>query len=175
MENTRVLDAIGLIGRFVSDHWDSFIDQVEITDELLDRGFSSAEINDAFRWIENNTLGPKAKVFKKHATTSQKPKAVKAPKAKKAKKPEIMEYSLRQLNSMESTKIDSKAFGLLLQYLSLGLIDNALMEDIIQRALQSENVMVGQKEMRRITALTLFNCYQTQWKELLGKTNTLLQ
>ncbi|MBP7844756.1 MAG: DUF494 family protein [Proteobacteria bacterium] len=157
MDNTRVLDAIGLIGRFVSDHWDSFIDQVEITDELIDRGFSSSEINDAFSWIESNTLGAKSK----------------QPKLKNAKAPPP--YSLRQLNSMESTKIDSKAFGFLLEYLNRGLIDNVLMEDIIQRALQSENSMVGKKEMRRITALTLFNCYQSQWKEILNRSNPLIQ
>jgi Smg protein len=160
MNNTRVLDAIGLIGRFVSDHWDSFIDHVEITDELADRGFTSGEINAAFLWIENNTLGPRSK--------SQKLKA----KNSKSKKPE---YSLRQLNALESAKIDNKAFGLLLQYLIDGLIDNQIMEDIIQRALQSENAMVGKKEMRRIAALTLFNGYQSQWKELLHRSNPLIQ
>jgi len=51
------MDAVGLIGRYVADNWESMVDHVEIHDELLNLGFSTREISDAFRWIEKNTLG----------------------------------------------------------------------------------------------------------------------
>ena len=75
---------------------------------------------------------------------------------------------------MELAKLEPKAFGLLLDYHNRGIIDSFLMEEIIDRAMQSDSPIVGKKELRRLTALTLFNRFQFEWKELLQNSNTLV-
>lgn len=152
--NPKVMDAVGVIGRFVADHWESMINQDEIADELMNLGFSNREISDAFKWIERNTLGSPG-------DTHPLPEASIKP-------------GIRVLSPMEQAKINPSAYSLVTSYYDRGLLDATLLEDIIERAMRSEAEEVEEKELRRITALTLFNRVQAEWRDYLHTTNTLV-
>jgi len=157
MNKPRVLDAVGVIGRFVSDYWDSCVHYGEISEELFDRGFSDGEIEDAYIWIEQSTLGPKG-AFKDQGN----------------RETFATQQSIRRLGPLEDAKLDSKAHGALISYFNKGLIDSVLLEEVLSRVMQSASSIVGKKELRRLTALTLFNRFQVEWKELLQHSNMLL-
>ncbi len=157
--NPKVMDAVGFIGRYVADHWESIVDQDEICDELTNLGFSNTEITDAFRWIERNTLGSDEGTFEDGATSDH-TAGIRPP--------------VRVLTAIEQSKISSDAYGVLMGYYNRGLIEPVLLEEIIERALQSESEEIGGTEIRRITSLTLFNKVQAEWREYLRTTNTLV-
>ncbi|MBS1984717.1 MAG: DUF494 family protein [Bdellovibrionales bacterium] len=150
--NPKVMDAVGLIGKFVSENWESIVNHEEILDELQNQGFSSREITDAFRWIERNTLGPDEPL--KDTFSIQPP--------------------VRALSPIESAKLTPEAYGVLLRCYERGLIDSLILEDILERIVRSEAEEVGIKEVRRLTALTLFTRVQSEWRDYLHSTNTLI-
>lgn len=153
MNNPKVMDAVGFISRFMSDHWESMVDSSEVRDELSHQGFSSKEIADAFKWIEANTLG---------ADDESAP-------AEPQEKP-----SMRALTESEREKLSPQAVGLLIQFYDRGIIDALFLEEILERVTKSEQDELDEKEVRRITALTLFTRIQDDWLEILHSTNTLI-
>jgi len=159
MNNPKVMDAVGFIGRYVADHWETMVDQDDICDELLNLGFSNREITDAFRWIERNTLGSDEGTFEDGAT-SEHLAGIKPP--------------VRVLSAIEQSKITPAAYGVLMSYYDRGMIEPVLLEDILERTMRSESEEVSEREMRRITSLTLFNKVQAEWREYLHTTNTLV-
>lgn len=150
----KVMDAVGVIGRFVADHWEAMINQEEICDELVNMGFSNREISDAFRWIERNTLG--------------------SPEDRHPLPEAGIKPAVRVLGTLEQTKIQPEAYGQISTYYDRGLLDATLLEDIIERAMRSDSEEVDEREIRRITALTLFNRVQAEWRDYLHTTNTLV-
>jgi uncharacterized protein Smg (DUF494 family) len=153
----KVMDAIGLIGRYVQDHWENFIDHSEILSALSNEGFSKEEISHAFKWIEQNTLGLESEVIDEEPSHMP---TIKPP--------------LRVLGPIENAKLTTNAFELLTKIYNRGLIDAVLLEEIIDRLMRSESEEVGELEARRVAALTLFNRVQSDWRELLQRTNTLV-
>lgn len=148
----RILDVVGYIGRFVSAHWDSIADHSEITDELMNLGFSDAEISDAFQWIERHTLGLKdQKVVRGHGN-----------------------ITMRPLGHSERAKFSAPAYGLLVDLVGRGILDALTLEEVIEKCMKSEPEELNKEEVRRVTALTLFNHHQPEWSELLHTTNTLV-
>ena len=156
--NPRVMDAVGFISRFVADHWESIADSGEILDELMNQGFSNREISNAFKWIEENTLG--SDLANGTDEDLAPPFSIRPPH--------------RVLSPIERSKITPSAQGLLMRYYERGLLEAVLLEEIIERIMRSESEDVGDKEVKRITALTLFNRVQSDWRELLHSTNTLV-
>ena len=155
MNNPRVMDVVGFIGKFVTDNFDGPFDQEEILDELLSQGFSSREISDAFKWIERNTLGdPKDTPIG----------AVLAPQR----------APMRVLTVAEQSKISPKAFGQLMSLNERGILDAVLLEEIIERLMKYEPEDITDKEVRRIAALSVFTRVQAEWRDFLHQTNTLL-
>ena len=155
MNNPKVMDAVGLIGKFVTDNWEYVVDPTDMLDELENRGFSSREISDAFKWIERNTLG-----------------AMDARNEEKI--PEADRPSVRILTTVEQSKLASGASALLQRIYDRGIIDVALFEEILDKALKSESEEVTEKEMRRIASLTVFTRVQAEWRDFLRSTNTLV-
>ena len=151
--NPKVMDAVGFISRFVNDHWERIADSSEVRDELSNQGFSSKEIADAFKWIEANTLGTD------YAS---------APMEAPGKAP------MRALTDSEREKLSSAAVGLLMQFYSKGIVDALILEEILERVAKSEQDELDEKEIKRITALTLFTRIQDEWLEILHSTNTLI-
>jgi len=152
--NPKVMDAVGFISRFVSDHWESMADSSEVRDELTNQGFSSKEIADAFKWIEANTLGNDQDSYGDVKAGQKAP--------------------MRVLTEDERSKLSSQAVGVLIQYYDRGLIDALLLEEILERITKSEQDELDEKELRRITSLTLFTKIQDDWLEILHSTNTLI-
>ena len=79
---------------------------------------------------------------------------------------------MRVLSNAEQGKINSAAHGVMVKYYERGLIDAPTLEEIIDRAMRSDSEEVGEKEIRRIASLTLFNRVQSEWRDYLKVTNT---
>ncbi len=151
--NPKVMDAVGLIGRYVADSWEHVVDPSVMLDELEAQGFSTREISDAFRWIERNTLGADEV-------------AVLLPEATRP--------SMRILSVVERTRVTPEAQGVLQRLHDRGLIDTLMLEEMVEKALKSDDEEIGANEMRRIASLTIFNRVQDEWKDFLKSTNTLV-
>ena len=153
--NQRVMDVVGFIGKFVTENFDSPFDQSEILDELQSRGYSTREITDAFRWIERNTLGdPKDRPL--------------------SKVPDQKRPAFRVLTVAEQSKISPKSFAALSDLYERGILDSILLEEIIDRIMKHESEEMSEKEVRRVAALSVFTRVQSEWKDFLHATNTLL-
>lgn len=155
--NPKVLDAVGIIGRFVSENWETMANQEELLDELQNQGFSNREISDAFRWIEKNTLGSDTD----GDAETESPQVTIHPPA-------------RVLSAVESGKLTAEAHGFILRLYERGFIDPVILEDILERVVKMDIEEVGIKEIRRLTALTLFIRVQSEWRDYLHTTNTLI-
>jgi Smg protein len=154
--DTKIMDAVGLIGKIVSENWESIGDIEEVSQELENQGFSNRQIADAFRWIEQNTLGSDTDIMSAEGGVNSNPPPV------------------RVLSAIEASKLKPAAVGLVMKLYERGLVDNLILEDILERAVRSESEEVDLKEMRRLTALALFSRVQEEWREHLNKTNTLI-
>ena len=152
----RIMDAVGFIGRLVADDFDALLDQNDIKEELVNMGFSNKEISNAFKWIEETTLGQvTAKPPRRKKDLSQPP----SPK---------IQPPFRKLGALEEAKIKPKAQGLLLNYYNRGVVDPILLEEILEKIMKLNVEEVGEREVRRISALTLFGRVQGDWRELLA-------
>lgn len=151
----RIKDVVGLIGHYISDHWEAHIDREEISDELLHRGYFNREIKDAFHWIDEMTLGALRDAVAQNTIAKNPP-------------------SQRVLSSVESTKISLEAWSLLMSFYGRGLIDPMLLEEIMDHCMQMDVDEVTVTKMKEVTALTLFKHLHDEWKEFLHSSSTLL-
>jgi len=153
--NPRIKDVVGFIGRYITDHWESYLDRDEISDELLDRGYSSSEITDAFHWIDEMTLGALRDAMAQETVLENTP-------------------SQRVLSAMEAAKLSSSAWDSLVGYYNRGLVSPPLLEEIIDRCMQLEVDEVSSAQAKDMAALTLFKHLHDEWKEFLHSSSTLL-
>ncbi len=144
----RIKEAVGTIGRLLSENLEGF-DGPDISEALINLGFSHKEIAGAFNFIEKSTLGP---YWRKSSRPNQKYIQSKSKKAAKQNSP----HPLRMLADIEATKIDAHAHNYLLKLHSVGAINIDTMEEIIDRALGSSEEAIGLSEIRKLTALLLF-------------------
>jgi uncharacterized protein Smg (DUF494 family) len=155
----RVMDAVGFIGQFVSDHWEAVFGHDDLKDALLDQGFSDQEISNAFSWIEDHTLGKRSR------------------KGRSKIKPSVAQIRPphRVLTNIEAMKIAPEAFGALLSLYERGVLNLLQFEEVIERAMRTPVDQVGSRQMKRLAALTLFNQVQNDWRDLLHSKSTLVQ
>lgn len=153
--NPRIKDVVGLIGHYVSDNWESYIDREEISDELLHRGYNSREIRDAFHWIDEMTLGALRDAMAQNTIVKNQP-------------------SQRVLSPIEANKMSNEAWSVLMGFYARGLIDPTLLEEIIDRCMQLEIDEIMVSKVKEVTALTLFKHLHDEWKEFLHSSSTLL-
>jgi uncharacterized protein Smg (DUF494 family) len=154
MIHARIMDVVGLISRYLAESPDIVTNPNQIDDELSGLGFSSKEIKKAYRWIEDNTLGNP-----------------------KEPQPEPLSQNLpplRVFTKAETSKLKPRALGLLHRCYERGLLDPLLLDEVLEKVLQSEIEEFSEAELRRVVALHLFNRVQSDWKELLHSTNTLV-
>jgi|GEM_PF-1236128 len=152
----RIMDAVGFIGQFVSDHWEAMFGQDDINYALQDQGFSHEEITRAFRWIEDHTLGELSSRPTSKVTARMQPPS-------------------RVLSSIESMKISPRAFGALVSLYERGVMDILQFEEVIERAMKTPGDSVSSRQMKRLAALTLFNRVQSDWRDFLHSKSTLIQ
>ena len=153
----RIMDAVGFIGQFVSDHWEAIFGQEDISYALQDQGFSRDEITRAFLWIEDHTLGQ----------TVKKPRSLNSP-------PRLQPPS-RVLSPIEAMKITPRAFGALVSIYERGVLDILQFEEVLERAMKTPGDAVSSRQMKRLAALTLFNRVQNEWRDFLHSKSTLIQ
>lgn len=153
----RIMDAVGFIGQFVSDHWEAVFAQEDLKSALMDQGFSSEEITRAFGWIEEHTMGPS--LASKGASVSS----------------VQIRPSMRMLTQFEQTKISPEGYGVLVSLYERGVLDILQFEDTLERAMRMSGEEVDALWMKRLASLVLFNRVQSEWREWLQSKSTLIQ
>lgn len=135
----RVLAIVSIIAQYVLESREQLTDS-DIVEELLAEGFEAEEIDAAFSWMENVSLHPGS-----------------APQG------DLTLPTQRIFTAEEARSLSPEARGFLIRLRSLGLIDDGSQEEIIDRALQIAEDEVTLKEIKTITALTLFTRSQDVW------------
>ncbi|KIH76289.1 Smg protein [Geoalkalibacter ferrihydriticus] len=138
----RVLAIVSIITQFILEENDLLTNENEIVQELLDIGFEVDEIDAAFSWMENQTLEPLEPSLPSLGVTSQRV------------------FTLR-----ESLMLSLEARGFLVRLRSLGIVDDNVEEEIIERAMSTGEDEVGLKEIKHIAILALFSRAQQQWRK----------
>ncbi len=109
---------------------------VDISKTLMSQGYTENEINLAFSWIFDHlqrTMNPGEEEL------------------------HYQENSIRVLHDLEKMVIEPDAYGYLLQLMQLGLISEADMEDVIEKALSLGSTRVTLEDMKAFTSALIFN------------------
>ncbi len=128
-EKTFVI--LGLLSQSLTENKDLFYDAQEIWDELTEKGFSEDEIEDAISHIERTMLEIPGPYWS-----------------------ELLPV-LRSYTSEECVRLSSRVRGYLWKLKCRGIIDHALEDEIIHKAMGLEEP-AGLKEIKTVAALTVF-------------------
>ncbi len=127
----KILNILGLLSQSLLRNKDLFYDAQEIWEELTQRGYSETDIEDALSHIEKTSLdipGP----FWSDAIPVH-----------------------RAYTSEEMFKLAPKVRGYLWKLKCRGIIDHALEDEIVQKAMNLEEP-AGIREIKTVAALTVF-------------------
>lgn len=135
----RILAIVSLIAQYAMEDRDLLSD-TEIVEELLAVGFAEEEIDAAFGWVETLTLQPAAQ-----------------PSLSDDGSPR------RVFSRLEMRQLSCECRGFLGRMRELGIIDDLVQEEIIDKAMQADEALTLQ-EMKMITALTIFARSHDRWR-----------
>jgi Smg protein len=136
----RVLAIVTLIARYVMEDRDPLTES-DLVEELLAVGFEAEEIDAAFSWMESLSL--------QAATTSD----------------ALLSLPPQRIFTPEEIQVIScEARGFLSRLRSLGILDDQTQEEIIERAMQIAEDELTLKEVKTLTALTLFARSHEDWR-----------
>lgn len=138
----RVLTIVSIITQYILEQNEQMVGENEIVQELMNIGFEVDEIDEAFSWMEHQTLHPT-----EPAT------------------PSLGVLSQRIFTARERMVLTRAAQGFLIRLRSMGIVDTELEEDIIERAMQAADDEVDLKEIKHIAILALFARAQHQWRK----------
>ncbi|WP_305044136.1 DUF494 family protein [Geoalkalibacter sp.] len=138
----RVLAIVSIITQFIMEQNDLLDSEDQVVQELLDIGYGIDEIDEAFSWMENQTLETAAPALPCLGTSSQ-----------------------RIFTPRENLVLSREARGFLVRLRTLGILDNQLEEEIIERAMHDAEEEVGLGEIKHIAVLSLFSRAQHQWRK----------
>lgn len=127
----KILNILSVLSQCLEKNKDLFYDAQEIWDDLTTKGYSESEIETALSHIEKTALeypGP----FWSDAIPVH-----------------------RSYSSEEMTRLSTKARGYLWKLKSRGIIDHALEDEIVQKAMNLEEP-AGLREIKTVAALTVF-------------------
>ena len=127
----KILNILGLLSQSLAKNKDLFYDAQEIWDDLTSRGFSESEIENAVEHIEKTSLETPGPFWSD----------------------EIPAY--RTYSTEEISRLSSKTRGYLWKLKSRGIIDHALEDEIVQKAMNLEEPP-GIREIKTVAALTIF-------------------
>lgn len=136
----RVLAIVNLIAQYFLEDYE-MLSESELVEELLAVGFEVEEIDAAFSWMESQTLAP--------CSTA----GMLAPSD-----------SYRVFTKEETLILQSEARGYLTRLRGMGMIDDEVHEEIVQRALHLAEEEVTLKEIKNISVLVLFARAQHEWR-----------
>ncbi len=138
----RVLAIVSIITQYIMDDHDLVTSEQEIVQELLDIGFDAEEIDAAFSWMETQAL----------RTDEPRP-------------PSLDQPTQRIFTTQENLTLSLEARGFLVRLRAMGILDNAMEEEIIERAVSSADDEVSLKEIKHIAILSIFSRSQHQWRK----------
>jgi Smg protein len=136
----RVLAIVSIIAQYVMEDRD-FLTESDIVEQLLEDGFEADEIDAAFSWMENLSIQCRS-------TSASR---------------ELSQPTYRVFTAEEGQLLARDARGFLIRLRTLGILDNDLQEEIIDKALRMAEDEVTLKEIKVLTALTLFTRSQEDW------------
>ena len=137
--NERVLVIVTIIAQYILSDLD-FPAESDLVNELLASGFAADEINAAFLWMERLNHDPVERL----APTFRPP-------------------TYRVFAPEESRLLSLEARGFLVRLRLLGLIDETLFEEMIQRATTDASDELGLDEIKIVAAQTLATHAQSEW------------
>lgn len=105
--------------------------------DLLQRGYTENEISSAFSWLFDRYRADFEELIRNSGPT--------------------LENSFRILHDLERMVITPAAHGYLLQLRALGILDDAEIEQIIERAMMMGGSRIDENEIKSLIASTLFN------------------
>jgi len=137
----RVLAIVSIIAQYVMEDRD-FLTENDIVEQLLEDGFDAEEIDAAFSWMETISLQSGANPARSRLSMP----------------------TQRILTRDEELLLSQDAQGFLVRLRALGIIDDDLHEEILERALRGEEDEISLREIKAVTALTLFTRSQHDWR-----------
>lgn len=137
----RVLAIVTVIAQYVLEARD-IPSENDLVVELIEAGYASTEIEAAFGWLE--TLAHQPPVVAAGAEPLSVP-------------------SHRVFTADEARALSFEARGFLVRLRSLGILDDATQEEIIDRAVEGSDDEVSLDDLKIITSLTLFARNQSEW------------
>jgi Smg protein len=135
----RVLAIVSLIAQYVMEERD-LLTENELVAELLAVGFEEEEIEAAFRWMETLSL-----------QSRQQPPQL------------LVSGTHRVFTAEENRTLSTEARGFLIRLRALGILDDELEEEVIERATQAEEELTL-PEIKTLVVLTLFTRSHNDWR-----------
>lgn len=135
----RVLAIVSLIAQYVMEDQD-ILTENDLIEELLAVGYAADEIDAAFLWMENLSL-----------------------QTRKNTKASLVVPANRIFSQEECRDLSLEARGFLLRLRNLGIIDDELEDEIIDRAVRTNDDEVDLKEIKNVAALVLFARSHDDW------------
>jgi Smg protein len=131
---------VTLIAQIVLEDRDQMSED-ELVGELLSVGYAEEEIDAAFRWIETAAIPSRQPV------------------------PHFAAPTNRVFSVEEVRGLSAESRGYLLRLRAMGILDDEIHEEIVERALQmAEEDEVGLKDLKTVIALSLFSRSHDQWR-----------
>ena len=140
----RVLAIVNLIAKYVLGANGAAISEQELVAELMSEGFDAQEINDAFSWMESTAQDQTQQQDRVNISTSS--------------------STMRMFCAEECRLIDTEARGFLVRLRAMGLIDDDIEEELIDRIVAAAEESVSLQEMKILTALSLLTKNSNQWQ-----------
>jgi Smg protein len=119
-----------------------FFSESDIVEQLLGEGFEADEIDAAFTWMERLSLED----------------------GRPAQQTTLEQPTHRIFTGEEEQLISCEARGFLVRLRSLGILTDNLQEEIIDKATRLNDDEVTLKEIKALTALTLFSHSHDDWR-----------
>ncbi len=127
----KILNILGLLSQSLLRNKDLFYDAQEIWDDLTQRGFSETEIETALSHIERMSLDVPGAFWSDAIPVH------------------------RTYTTEEMVKLSTRVRGYLWKLKCRGIIDHALEDEIVQKAMNLEE-HPGLREIKTVAALTVF-------------------
>jgi len=140
----RVLAIVNLIAKYVLGAEDAPINEQELVAELMSVGFEAEEINDAFSWMETVAL--------QNSTERITEAAFQTPATYRVFTPE------------EQQALSTEGIGFLTKIRAMGLLNDELQEEIIDRALKAAEDPLNLQEVKLITATSMLSRTSSLWQ-----------
>ena len=132
---------VSIIAQYVLEERE-FSSEGDIVEQLLEDGFDAEEIDAAFTWMEHISLQV----------------------AGRSDTPTLTLPTQRIFSAEENRLLSCEARGFLARLRALGILDDELQEEVIDKALEMHEDEVSLKEIKTLTALTLFTRAHGDWR-----------